>query len=81
MKAPHPLMTSAEVAAAFRVRTGAVHRYAVTGQLASIRVGPGGDHRYWRAQVSAILAGKPFTAEQLEQAREQALEDAIGGRL
>ena len=81
MKAPHPLMTSAEVAAALKVRTGAVNRYATTGQLASFQVGERGSHRFWRAQIGAILAGRPFTAAQLEQAREQALDDAIGGRL
>ena len=81
MAAPHPLMTSPEVARALRVSIHSINRYAADERLVSFRVGEGGDLRFWRAEIDAIRAGKPFTAADLDRALERALDDAIGERL
>lgn len=63
------VMTPAEVAAAFGVDTASVKRYAQAGTLRSFRT-PGltghGHHRFYRAEVEALIAGKPLTSEQLD---------------
>jgi excisionase family DNA binding protein len=55
-----PLLTPAEVAAAFRVDVKTVTRWAVAGRLRAVRTpgvkGPG-HRRYYRAEVEALLAG------------------------
>ena len=64
MSAPSPLMTIAEVAAAFRVHNQTVTRWRTSGKITGVRT-PGGLHRFLRAEVEAILAGEPLTAVQL----------------
>jgi predicted site-specific integrase-resolvase len=63
------MMTLAEVAAAFRVTDHTVGRWTAAGKLRSFRT-PGvtghGHHRYFRAEVDAVIAGKPLTSEQLD---------------
>jgi excisionase family DNA binding protein len=49
-----PLLTPAEVAAAFRVDPKTVTRWAKTGKLSSIRT-LGGHRRYLEAEIRAIL--------------------------
>lgn len=49
-------LTTAEVAAIFRVAPNTVTRWATTGQLASVRT-PGGHRRFSRAQVQELLRG------------------------
>lgn len=49
-----PLLTTAEVAAMFRVRTQTVTRWAETGWLTSIRT-PGGHYRYRASEVDELL--------------------------
>lgn len=66
--AEHPLMLPEEVAAVFRVDAKTVTRWGQVGRLASLRT-PAGHHRYYRAQVDAILAGKPLTAKQVTALR------------
>jgi excisionase family DNA binding protein len=53
-----PLLTPAEVAAAFRVDPKTVTRWAKAGKLSSIRT-LGGHRRYLEADVLAILSGRP----------------------
>jgi excisionase family DNA binding protein len=53
-----PLLTPAEVAAAFRVDPKTVTRWAKAGKLTSIRT-LGGHRRYREAEVRALLAGMP----------------------
>ena len=55
---PERLMTSAEVAAAFRVHPKTVTRWAKEGKLDSVRL-PGGHHRYRESVVRALLNGQP----------------------
>ena len=52
-----PLLTPAEVAAAFRVDPKTVTRWAKAGKLSSIRT-LGGHRRYLEADVVAILSGR-----------------------
>lgn len=63
------LMTPAEVGTAFGVDPKTVTRWAKTGRIRSIRT-PGvtgyGHHRFFRAEVDALIAGKPLTSEQLD---------------
>lgn len=54
----NPLLTPAEVAAAFRVDPKTVTRWAKAGKLHSIRT-LGGHRRYLEADVVAILSGGP----------------------
>jgi excisionase family DNA binding protein len=54
----NPLLTPAEVAAAFRVDPKTVTRWAKAGKLSSIRT-LGGHRRYLEADVMAILSGGP----------------------
>ena len=77
----HPLMTTSEVAAELRVKYGAVRRWTDAGELTAVRVTPVADRRFWRAQVEAIKAGKPFGREQIGPLIDQLIDDAIGGRL
>lgn len=66
----HPdsqLMTAREVAAAFRVGGKRVNQWAQAGKISSART-PGGHLRYLRAEVEALLAGKPLSPAQLEAA-------------
>ncbi|HEY9438701.1 MAG TPA: BldC family transcriptional regulator [Streptomyces sp.] len=74
-----PLMTRAEVAAAFRVDPQTVSGWAKTGKLTSIRT-PGGYYRYSRAEVEALLRGDtperrplmpPYDPKQLEDEAEE----------
>jgi hypothetical protein len=62
-------MTAAEVAAAFRTDRKSVIRWAKAGTLRSFKT-PGltghGHHRFYRAEVEALVAGKPLTSEQLD---------------
>ena len=55
---PERLMTSAEVAAAFRVHPKTVVRWVWEGKLVSIPT-PGGHHRYRESDVRALLNGQP----------------------
>ena len=55
------LMTSAEVAALFRVDPKSVSRWARKGRLTSIRT-PGGHLRFRKAEVLALAAGRPRPA-------------------
>jgi excisionase family DNA binding protein len=50
------LMTPAEVAAAFRVDSKTVSRWAKAGKISSTRT-PGGHRRFPEAEVRAILNG------------------------
>jgi excisionase family DNA binding protein len=52
----NPLLTPAEVAAAFRVDPKTVTRWAKAGKLSSIRT-LGGHRRYLEADVLAIISG------------------------
>jgi excisionase family DNA binding protein len=52
-----PLMTPAEVAAAFRVDRKTVTRWASTGKLHPVRI-LGGHRRYRESEVSALLNGE-----------------------
>jgi excisionase family DNA binding protein len=52
----NPLLTPAEVAAAFRVDPKTVTRWAQAGKLSSIRT-LGGHRRYLEADVLAIISG------------------------
>ncbi len=60
---PSGLMTSAEVAAVFRVGTRTVIRWERAGRLTSVRT-PTGRHRYRIEEVRALVA------EQLRQSEE-----------
>jgi excisionase family DNA binding protein len=51
---PERLMTSAEVAAAFRVDPKTVTRWAADGRISSVRT-PGGHHRFRESAVRALL--------------------------
>ena len=53
-----PLLTPAEVAAAFRVDPKTVTRWAKTGKLSSIRT-LGGHRRYLEAEIRAMLMTIP----------------------
>lgn len=50
------LMTSAEVAALFRVDPKTVTRWALAGRITSIRT-PGGHRRFRESEVRALLRG------------------------
>ena len=52
-----PLMTTGEVAAAFRVDVKTVIRWANEGKLPSVRT-PGNHRRFWRSTVEAMLNGE-----------------------
>ena len=71
--AKHPLMTSSEVAAAFRVDMKTVARWRKTGKIASTAMPSDRNFRFFRAEIEALLRGKPLTPEELAAAREQAL--------
>jgi excisionase family DNA binding protein len=75
MAAPHPLMTLAEVAAAFQVNKQTVTRWRKNGKITGVRT-PGGLY-FPRAEIEAILAGQPLTAVQLRKLRW----DFLGGAL
>jgi excisionase family DNA binding protein len=57
-----PLLTPAEVAAAFRVDPKTVTRWAKSGKLSSIRT-LGGHRRYLEAEIRAIIHDGPVTEE------------------
>jgi excisionase family DNA binding protein len=59
----NPLLTPAEVAAAFRVDPKTVTRWAKAGKLSSIRT-LGGHRRYLEAEVLAKLASLPAPEDQ-----------------
>lgn len=50
------LLTSAEVAAMFKVDPKTVSRWAISGRINSIRT-PGGHYRYREAEIRALLRG------------------------
>jgi excisionase family DNA binding protein len=52
------LLTPAEVAAIFRVDPKTISRWAVNGQLESIKT-PGGHRRFRESYIRALVAGKP----------------------
>ena len=52
------LMTSAEVAALYRVDPKSVTRWVKEGRLTSVRT-PGGHHRFREDVVRALLEGQP----------------------
>lgn len=56
-----PLLTTAEVAAMFRVESKTVTRWVRAGKLTSIRT-LGGHRRYREVEVRALLAGIPWSA-------------------
>lgn len=53
------LLTPAEVAAAFRVDSKTVARWALAGKLTSIRT-IGGHRRYYQAEIDARLRGEAW---------------------
>jgi hypothetical protein len=64
------LMTAAEVGAAFRTDPKSVIRWVKAGRLRSFKT-PGiadghGHYRFYRAEVEALIAGKPLTAAELD---------------
>ena len=75
MSEKHPLMTATEVAELFGVHVVTVARWRTTGKLASINLS-GKTNRFFRAEVEAILNGKPLTPGELAAAREQAISGA-----
>ena len=75
VNAPHPLMTTSEVAEAFAVNERTIKRWRNAGKVASVRT-PGGFMRFFRAEVEAILAGQPLTPAQIAALREQVLDGA-----
>jgi predicted site-specific integrase-resolvase len=76
MTAQEPLMVREEVAAAFRVDPKTVTGWGKRRKLACIST-PGGHRRYFRAEVEAILAGRPLTAEQVRALREKLTDGAL----
>ena len=54
----NPLLTPAEVAAAFRVDPKTVTRWAKAGKLSSIRT-LGGHRRYLESEIRAMLSNQP----------------------
>lgn len=63
------VLTSAEVAAAFKVGPQAAARWGSSGRLVMFRT-PGGDMRFFAAEIHALLAG-----ESRERAREIGLAE------
>jgi hypothetical protein len=63
------VMTAAEVATAFRTDQKSVIRWAKAGTLRSFKT-PGvtghGHHRFYRAEVEALMAGRPLTRHELD---------------
>ena len=57
----NPLLTPAEVAAAFRVDPKTVTRWAASGRISSIRT-PGGHRRFRESEVHALLRGEAEAA-------------------
>lgn len=55
-----PMMTPAEVAAAFRVDAATVSRWARAGKINSVRT-LGGHRRYRESEVRALLSGDTET--------------------
>jgi excisionase family DNA binding protein len=55
----NPLLTPAEVAAAFRVDPKTVTRWAKAGKLNSIRT-LGGHRRYLETEIRAMLSDRPL---------------------
>ena len=53
---PEPLMTPAEVCAAFRVVPETLYRWAKAGKLTPVRT-PGGHRRYRESEIRAYLKG------------------------
>lgn len=62
MTEPHDLMTPGEVAATFRVDVKTVQRWAIAGRIGSIKT-PGGQRRFRRSEVEALLAGADWDEE------------------
>ena len=62
------LMTTAEVAAAFRVDVATVNRWGREGKLRVFTLPGGGHnhHRWYRTQVEALIAGEPLTGAELD---------------
>jgi excisionase family DNA binding protein len=58
------LLLPTEVARLFRVDARTVAKWGAQGRLRSIKT-LGGHRRFYRAEVEALLAGKPLTAQQL----------------
>jgi hypothetical protein len=62
-------MTPAQVSAALYLHPKTVTRYALEGRLRSVQLPGGitpGHRRYFRAEIDALIAGKPLTGEQLD---------------
>ena len=55
------MLTTAEVAALFRVHRATVYRWAKAGILDVIQVGPGRGRRFRESEVRALLRGKEHT--------------------
>ncbi len=72
----HPLMTGAEVATAFQVDLQTVGRWRRSGRLATTGSPGGKSHRFFRAEVEALLNGEPLTARQLQELRDQLAREA-----
>ena len=70
-----PLMSSAAVATAYKVHRQSVMRWTRAGKLHPIRL-PSGQYRFFRAEVEALMNGKPLTPEQLDQLRDQLISEA-----
>ncbi len=64
MTEPHDLMTPGEVAETFRVDVKTVQRWAIAGRIGSIKT-PGGQRRFRRSEVEALLAGADWDEEAL----------------
>lgn len=58
----NPLLTPAEVAAAFRVDPKTVTRWAKAGKLSSIRT-LGGHRRYLESEIRAMLSDQPAVSQ------------------
>ena len=76
MTAPHPLMTTAELCALFRVTPQSVARRRVAGKLTVITMPCTRTPRYLRAEVEALVRGKPLTPEQIAELRATLLDSA-----
>jgi predicted site-specific integrase-resolvase len=76
MTAPHPLMTGPEVAAVWQVHDQTVGRWRRAGKITGIPTPGERTYRYLRAEVEALLAGQPLTAEQVAGLRERLMDGA-----
>jgi transposase len=67
----HPLMTAEEVADAFAVSVSTVKRWLRTGKLTAVTRPPDPLPRCCTAEVDAWLRGRPLSAAQVAELRDQ----------